>query len=406
MLSVKEARERILNAVAPLDVERVALTEAVGRVLAETVLAKRDLPAMDNSAMDGYAVRAAEATEDAALPVSDEIPAGDPGDRPLAPGSVARIFTGAPIPPGADSVVMQEDTERDGDRVTIRLPARLGRHVRRAGTDVRAGTVVLEPGRVLRPGDIAMLATQGRALANVVRAPVVAIASTGDELVEIDGGEPGPGQIVNGNTISLAAAVRALGGVPRIYPLIRDDREATIDAIRRASRADVLLTSGGVSVGDYDFVRDALVELSGDRFDFWKVAIKPGKPLAFGHVGECACFGLPGNPISAMVTFEVFVRPAMLKMLGHTRVLRPTHRAVLTTPLPAGGRREEYLRASARFEEGRLHVDPARTQSSGALMSLCGADALVRHPVDAPARAAGDEVCALLLGPEDPLCYM
>ena len=185
-----------------------------------------------------------------------------------------------------------------------------------------------------------------------------------------------------------------------------ETEEATIDAIRRASRADVLLTSGGVSVGDYDFVRDALVELSGDRVDFWKVAIKPGKPLAFGHVGECACFGLPGNPISAMVTFEVFVRPAMLKMLGHTRVLRPTHRAVLTTPLPAGGRREEYLRASARFEEGRLHVDPARTQSSGALMSLCGADALVRHPVDAPARAAGDEVCALLLGPEDPLCYM
>lgn len=406
MLSRSEARERILSTVSRLETERVSVFDAVGRVLDETVVARRDLPAWDNSAMDGYAVRAAEALAGATLPVSDEIPAGDAGDRPLAPGTVARIFTGAPVPPGADSVVMQENTRREGDRVTFRQDAEPGRHVRRAGTDVHAGTTVLAPGRVLTPGDVAMLATQGRSLANVVRAPVVAIASTGDELLEVDGGDPGPGQITNGNTVALAAAVRALGCVPRVYPVVRDEREATLDAIRRAARADALITSGGVSVGDYDFVGEALVELSGAAFEFWKVAIKPGKPLAFGHVGECACFGLPGNPVSALVTFEVFVRPALLKMLGHRRVLRPPHVAVLDTPLRAGGHREEYLRASARFDGGVLYVDPTRTQSSGALASMCGADALVLNGVDAPARDAGDTVEVFLLGQESSLCYM
>jgi molybdopterin molybdotransferase len=406
MLSRSEARDRILAAVSPLDTERVSVFDAVGRVLDETVVARRDLPAWDNSAMDGYAVRAAEATEGATLPVSDEIPAGDAGDRPLAPGTVARIFTGAPVPPGADTVVMQENTSREGDHVTFTQAAEHGRHIRRAGTDVRAGTTVLQPGRVLTPGDIAMLATQGRSLANVVRAPVVAIASTGDELLEVDGGDPGPGQITNGNTVALASAVRALGGIPRIYPIIRDDRAVTLDAIRRAARADALITSGGVSVGDYDFVGDALVELSGKAFEFWKVAIKPGKPIAFGHVGDCACFGLPGNPISALVTFEVFVRPALLRMLGHTRVVRPSYEAVLDSPLRAGGKREEYMRASARFEEGVLHVDHDRTQSSGALASMCGADALLRNPAGAPARDVGDTVEVFLLGPENPLCYV
>lgn len=406
MITVVEAQERILGAVSALSVERVSLVDAVGRVSGETVRARRVLPAWDNSAMDGYAVRAEEAVLGATLRVSDDIPAGDAGDRPLEPGTAARIFTGAPMPPGADAVVMQEDTERDGDRVTFTLEARRGKHVRRAGTDVRPGAVVLEPGRVLAPGDVAMLASQGRALVNVVRAPVVAIASTGDELLEVDGGEPGRGQITNGNTIALAAAVRAVGAVPRIHPVIPDDKAATMDAMRRAARADVLITSGGVSVGDYDFVRDALIELSGDAFDFWKVRIKPGKPLAFGHVGDCACFGLPGNPISTLVTFEVFVRPALLRMMGRARVFRPVHRAVLDTPLKAGGTREEYLRATARYVDGVLHVDPARTQSSGSMSSLCGADALIRHGIDAPAGAVGERVDALLLGAENPLCYI
>ncbi len=405
MIDVDQAQALILSAVASLDSERISLVDAVGRVSAETAQARRDLPAWDNSAMDGYAVRAAEAVAGAVLPVSDEIPAGDAGGRPLASGTVARIFTGAPVPPGADSVLMQEDATREGLRITVDQAAELGRHIRRAASDVRAGSVFLEPGRVLSPGDVAMLASQGRSLATVVRAPVVAIASTGDELIEVDGGDPGPGQIINGNTIALAAAVREVGAVPRICPIIPDDRDATISAMRRAARADVLLTSGGVSVGDYDFVRDALVELSGDAFEFWKVRMKPGKPLAFGHIGRCACFGLPGNPISTLVTFEIFVRPALLRLMGHSRVFRPVHPAVLDTPMRAGGRREEYLRASARVVDGVLHVDPDRTQSSGAMSSLCGADVLVRHGIDAPARAVGDEVEVFWLGAENPLCY-
>ncbi len=401
-LQIDEALARVLDGVGPLEAERIPITEAVGRVAAETVVARRSLPAWDNSAMDGYAVRAAEATLGATLPVSDEIPAGDPGDRPLAPGTAARIFTGAPLPPGADAVVMQEDTERAGDAITVHEAATPGKHVRRAGTDIAVGATVLTPGRALTAGDLAMLATQGRGFVAVHRAPVVAILSTGSELLEIDGAEPGPGQIVNGNTPSLAAAVRAVGGVPRVMPLVPDDRETTLRRLRQAAAADVLLSSGGVSVGDYDFVRDALVELSGEAFSFWKVAIKPGKPLAFGHVGRCACFGLPGNPISTLVTFEVFVRPALLRMLGHRKVLRRPWPARLATPIREGGKRTEYLRASVEWRDGELWVDPDRTQSSGALMSLCGADALVVQRPGAPRLERGARVEALLLGADDP----
>jgi len=299
-------------------------------------------------------------------------------------------------------VVIQENTVRDGDTVRFVEGARSGANIRRAGNDVEAEALVVASGRVLTPGDVAMLATQGRSQLTVVRAPVVTVLSTGDELIEVDAGAPGPGQLCNSNTIALAAAVRAAGGIPRVHPVVPDDRQATLDALQRGARADVLVTSGGVSVGDYDFVGDALVALSGERFDFWKVAIKPGKPLAFGRIGTCACFGLPGNPISTLVTFEVFVRPALLRMQGHRRILRRPHRAVLSAPIRAGGTREEFLRASVQWRDGTLHVDPSRTQSSGALSSLCGADALVRHPAGASALASGDVVDAFLLGADDP----
>lgn len=391
MISVTEAQDVILGKIAPLPVEQVDLVAAVGRVLGEDITAHRALPPWDNSAMDGYAVRAAEIAEvGVTLPVSQHIPAGCVGE-PLKPGTVARIFTGAPVPPGADSVVMQENTAAAGPgEITFTQAATPGRHIRRKGEDVTEGTPVLAAGRLLAPGDLALLAAQGRSRLKVVRAPQVAIVSSGDELVDVDAGVPGPGQIVNSNVLALAAAVRELGACPRLLPIIPDDRAATFAAIEAAASADVLITSGGVSVGDHDYVGHALKALSGDAFSFWKVAIKPGKPLSFGHIGRCAAFGLPGNPISALVTFELFVKPALLRMMGHAAVLPRAIDGVLAGELPKGGGRETYARVRAwRDEEGRLMVDPRRSQSSGALSSLAGADALVQIPVGQPALGPG-----------------
>lgn len=403
MLAVDDALARILAALEPLPAERVELTHAVGRVLAADVVARRRLPAHDDSAMDGYAVHAADVpAAGAALAVVAEIPAGKSDTRPLPRGAAARIFTGGCLPPGADAVMLQEDATRDGDRVTFSEGASPWQNVRRAGSDVRVGDGVLDAGRALLPGDLAALAAQGRAQVPVVRRPVVAIASSGDELIDVDGGAPARGQIVNGNSLALAAAVRAIGAEPRILPVIPDDRAATVRAIRAAARADVLLTTGGVSVGEYDFVGQVLAELGGERFEFWKVRIKPGKPFAFGHIGDCAAFGLPGNPISALVTFEVLVRPALLRLMGHRAVCRIPRAAVLDHDLGPGRGRREYRRGLLRREAGRLHIDCRRNQSSGALSSLAGADGLMIVPIDAPARKAGETVSVLPLGPDGP----
>lgn len=404
MIAVDEALARILAAVSPLEAERVELTRAAGRVLAEAVVARRRLPAFDDSAMDGYAVRAADVPRPGVvLPVVAEIAAGCTGTTPLPPGAAARIFTGAPLPPGADAVIIQEDATREGERVRFAEAAEVGRNVRHAGSDVRVGEAVLDAGRALTAGDLAALAAQGRAQVAVVRRPVVAITSSGDELIDVDGGEPARGQVVNGNSLALAAAVEAIGAEARILPVVPDDPAATEAAIRRAARADALLTTGGVSVGAYDFVGQTLARLGGARFGFWKVRIKPGKPFAFGHIGECAAFGLPGNPISALVTFEVLVRPALLAMMGHAAVCRRPRAARLAHPLAAGGGRQAYLRGALRRDADGLWVDCRRSQSSGALSSLAGADGLVVVPPGAPAKAAGEAVAVLALGPDGPL---
>lgn len=399
MLSVDEALDRVLADIEPQPPVQVDLIRAVGRALAEPIVARRALPPWDNSAMDGYAVRAAEATTGATLPVSQHIPAGA-APSPLVPGTAARIFTGAPLPAGADAIVMQESTTAyaDPEQVHFTEGATLGRHVRRQGEDVQAGAEVLSPGRVITPGDVALMASLGRSRVYVVGAPRVAIVSSGDELVEVDAGPPGPGQIVNSNVLALAAAVESMGVIAEILPIIPDDRAATFEHLRRAAQADALITSGGVSVGDHDHVGHVLRALAGPSFSFWKVAIKPGKPLAFGHIGRCAAFGLPGNPVSALVTFELFVRPALRKMLGHHEVRPRFVPATLESPLPAAGRRTEFVRVQARYgADGALYVSPRATQSSGALSSIGGADALVRVPIGVPAYGAGSEVRALLL---------
>jgi len=261
----------------------------------------------------------------------------------------------------------------------------------------------LPVGRLITPGDISAIAGQGQANVSVYRRPVVHIISSGDELIGVEDGPPARGQIVNGNCPALAAAVREWGAIPKILPAVGDDREATRAALAAGSVGDVLITTGGVSVGDHDHVGPALRSLSGDTLAFWKVAIKPGKPLAFGLIGACAAFGLPGNPVSALVTFEIFVRPALLAMMGHRRVLRRPLAAICDTPLPAGRRRREYLRAQRRYEEGVLYVTPARNQSSGALSSIAGADALIIVYPGAPAQEAGATVSILPLGPDDPM---
>ena len=407
MITMDQALDTILAAVRPLESERVPLIDAVGRVLSETIHARRPLPQTPVSEMDGYAVRAAEVSRPGTvLPISDEVRAGDPGDRPLKLGTAARIFTGAPVPDGADAVIMQEEVRRASggtDRAEFHMAAECGRYIRPAGTDVAEGQAVVRSGHVIGPGDVGAIASVGRSFVSVVRAPVVAVLSSGDELIEVDGGEPRRGQTINSNVLALAAAARTIGAAVRLFPTIPDDRGATIGALRSAARADALITSGGVSVGAYDFVREALAELSGDDFAFWKVAVKPGKPLAFGHISGCAVFALPGNPVSAAVSFEIFVRPALLRMMGHRAVKRRIFKGVLDSPTSAGCGRHAWLRASAHWTpDGELHVDPFKSQRSGDVSSIAGVDALVGVGADDAPRTPGSKVDVILLGPDNP----
>lgn len=404
MLSLAEARAQILARTQPLSTVRLALEDAVGRVLAESIRAHRALPGFDNSAMDGYAVRADEALKGATLPVMGELAAGASGTAALPQNAAMRIFTGAPLPPGADSVVMQENTQRVGDAVTFTESTDRGRHVRKAGSDVAVGAEILTAGRLLQVGDVGLLGALGRSRIDVVRAPTVAILSAGDELITVDAGAPTRGQVVASNAIALAAAVRAAGGVPRVVPILPDDPAIIRAAVDTAvSSADVVISAGGMSVGDYDFMLAAIRGACGDGFGFWKVAVKPGKPFAFGMAGSTAIFGLPGNPVSALVTFELLVRPALLAMQGHTHVLRRLRPAILDAPAPKGGGRETWARAMVRRVDGQLRVHLRTNQSSGALSSIGGVDALVQIPIGAASAPTGATVSVLLLGSDHPI---
>ena len=303
------------------------------------------------------------------------------------------------MPAGADTVMIQENaTLHQGeagapDQVTFSRAAIPHENVRRAGTDAMAGAHILPTGRVLSPGDISLFASLGLRQVQVFRRPVVGILSTGDELVDIDGPPLRPGQIRNSNAYALAAAVREAGGVPVVHPVVRDSYEEVRQAFSSATGADVLVSCGGMSVGDHDHVKSVIRELSGDTFGFWKVAVKPGKPVGFGHIDGCAVFGLPGNPVSALVTFELFVKPALLRLQGHTRCVPVARRAYARSEVPAGGKRTIYLRASASYDgDSGLWADVSRSQSSGAVTSMANADALVVVPPGAPVVAAGGVV--------------
>ena len=397
VLSVEEAREHILATVCVLGPERVPLLEAAGRVLAEEITADRDIPPLTNSAMDGYAVRGADVSQSLArLRIVGEVAAGHVSEVSVGPGEALRIMTGAPVPVGADTVVRFEDTRQDGDWAEVLNPYLTGKNVRQAGEDVQAGQVVLEPGKVLRPQEIGMLAAVGRIEAAVVRRPRVAILATGDEIVPPDQ-TPGPGQIRDANSYTVAAQVQASGGVPLLLGVARDEESLVREGMRDAltQGVDFIITSGGVSVGDFDLVKQVLA--AEGEMHFWSLNMKPGRPLAFGTIGGVPLLGLPGNPVAAMVSVELFARPAILKMQGFTDWSRPTVQARLVQSIARKDGRRHYLRVRLRETDAGYEASLTGDQGSGILQSLVRADGLAIIPEEADSLPAGAEVEVVLL---------
>ena len=419
MLSVEEALERILAHFAPLSAERRPLLEALGQVLAEDAVALRDIPPLDNSGMDGYAVRAADvaaASESApvALDVIGSVAAGELPRQAVVPGAAVRIMTGAPVPPGADAVVPFEETDETErrasgasmSRIGIRAAAGVGADVRPAGEDVRAGTVVLRAGTALRPAEIGVLASLGFAEVSVVRRPTVAILSTGDELLEA-GDDYAEGMIYDSNSYSVAAGVIRCGGVPLTLGVARDNLDSMNAKLQEGLAADMMITSAGVSKGDYDMVKDVLAQRG--AIDFWSVRMRPAKPLAFGTLraddGRAVPhLGLPGNPVSALVAFEQFGRAAIHKMMGKGESARhkPRIRAVLDEPIYNGDGRRVYARAIVSKVNGAYRAKLTGGQSSNLLTSMSGANGLAICPEDLPMKDAGETVEVLMMDwPED-----
>lgn len=403
MISVDQAIQTILSQVCVLGAERVDILSSLGRVLAEDIHAPFNVPPADNSAMDGFAVRHADvrhAAPDhpARLIIIGDLPAGYIAERAVGPGQALRIMTGAPVPPGADTVIMQEETRISGSAVEILSAASPGANIRRAGEDLRRGSLLSQAGMRLRPGHIGVLASIKRARVSVYQQPRVAILSTGDELIDIDG-ELTAGKIVTSNSYSLAALVTQNSGIPVMLGIARDTREDLAQRLREALVADIIVTSGGVSVGDYDFVKDVLAQLGADM-KFWKVAMRPGQPLAFGMLQGKPAFGLPGNPVSAMVSFEQFVKPAMRKMGGQANIFGTTVQAIAEEQLSTRTGKRYFIRCMVTYRDGRYYARPTGDQGSGILMSMALAQGLMIIPEDQERVQPGDIVRVQLLDQE------
>ncbi|MCC6446518.1 MAG: molybdopterin molybdotransferase MoeA [Armatimonadetes bacterium] len=402
MISVDEALRHILDRVHPLEAVSCGLLDALGRTLAEDIFATEPIAPFDNSAMDGYALIASDtlgATPEhpVRLSVLEDLPAGKVARHSVAPGSAIRIMTGAPVPGGADAVIMVEDTASGEDWVDIHAAVGAEANIRRAGEDVKPGERVLSQGMAVGPAEIGMMAGMGLTEAPVIRKPRVAVFSTGDEVVAP--GEPlPPGKIRNSNLYALSAQVMQSGADIYASRHIPDDLDALEQAMTGASGADVIITAGGVSVGDYDLVKEVLARLG--EMHFWRVAMKPGKPLVFGEIAGRFFFGLPGNPVSAMVTFEEFVRPALRKMAGCASWTLPEVEAVLEHDLKHSTGRLEFARARTRLENGQYVTASTGPQGSHQLRSMLGANSFILAPADRGLLPAGSRVRVQLLAGE------
>ena len=413
MISVEEALDKVLSYVDVLGVEEKPILGCLGQVIAEDVYSAIDIPPLDNSAMDGYAVRTqdvrgASREKPRLLRVIDTVMAGTISRHRLGGGDAVRIMTGAPVPEGADGIVRFEDTDeysREGNTGEIGIFKEIeeGCDIRRAGEDITRGTKVLSAGLVIRPSEIGVLASLGCSTVKVIRMPKVAILATGNELTEI--GNPLPlGGIYNSNSYALAALVQRYGGIPEMLGIAKDDERSVVDCLKRAISADILVTSGGVSMGDYDVVKNVLA--SNGEITFWTVRMKPGKPLAFGIIDgnkvngidkKLPHLGLPGNPVSSMITFELFVRPALLKMMGKKILTMPSVEAVIEDPVVNTDGRRIFARVVVHEENGRYIARITGPQGSGILSSMTLANGLAVIPEDRPGVNAGDVVEVLML---------
>lgn len=409
MISVEEARDAVLARIDRLDAESVDVLATLGRVLAQDIASDVDIAPFDNSAMDGYAVQAADisAASEASpvvLSVVEHVAAGAFPVEAVGPGQATRIMTGAPMPEGADAVVMVERTEAlvagggAGGTVAIKASVRPGENVRLRGEDVRTGDVVLSAGEVVTPAAVGLMAAMGRSTVSVYRRPRVAVVATGDELVGIDE-YPGLGKIRNSNSYSLAAQVLAAGGEPFILPVARDNKADTRSILSRAPEFDLMVTTGGVSMGDFDVVKDVLLEIG--KMEFWKVAMRPGAPQTYGTIGGTPFFGLPGNPTSTMVGFELFVRPAIRTMAGFTAIDRPRTEAVLAHDVKKKSDRRYFLRGRLTRSAEGYSVALSGSQSSALLTSMHRANCLVSLAEDASFFAAGSVVTCIRLDIEE-----
>lgn len=390
MISVDAALKALFDLVVPLPCETVPLRQANGRVLCQPLKARRSQPPFDASSMDGYALKAQELEEHALFKVIGEAAAGHGWSGSVGPGQAVRIFTGAPVPEGADTVVIQENVDRTGDLITIIDAGGSGTNIRPAGGDFRTGDSLSVPRR-LSPADLALLASMNIASLPVTRKPVVALISTGDELV-MPGEDPGQDQIISSNAIGLAAMMEGIGATPRLLPIARDDAVSLAQAFELAKGADLMVTIGGASVGDHDLVAGAAAD-AGMEQSFYKVAMRPGKPLMAGRMADMPMIGLPGNPVSAMVCGRVFLQPVVEKMLGLGAVMPTTDVATLAAPVPKNGPRAHYMRAV--LEAGQITAFDR--QDSSLLRVLSEANALLLRPPNDPALETGATVRFLAL---------
>ncbi|MDD5474896.1 MAG: molybdopterin molybdotransferase MoeA [Syntrophales bacterium] len=401
MKTAEDCLSQIIDFVSSLGVERVAITESLNRVIAKDIYSSRHIPPRDNSAMDGYAlkwedIKKASREVPVTLRCVEEIPAGIVPDKSPGRGEVSRIMTGAPIPDGADAVVKIEDVDTEGDRVTFFEPVGEGANVRRRGEDVTEGETVIAKGTLIGPAHMGMLAATGNSLVPVYKRPVVAIISTGDELMDIDG-DPSSGRIVNSNSYSLFGQVTEGGGIPLILGIAKDNRGDVFTLLSKAKEeAHVIISSGGVSVGDYDFVQSVFKNL-GARVEFDTVAQRPGKPFTFATLGSVPFFGLPGNPVSAMMSFEQYVRPALRKITGHRALYRKTVKAVLEEKLAKRSGFTYFLRGILSCRNGRMTVRTTGDQGSGILKSMVLANGIIVLPRAMTNAERGDEVAVQLI---------